>query len=139
VSEVLLSALALLHRYKLPGTWVVLTQIDPELPPQVSGQPLPGTVGIAAALALTPWRPGSGLPCLRIQSSTAKPREQAVSLDSLVVLLERLQTGTVRQILELDHGAWLEVTLPAAHLSDLTKTIRPLLKWTLGLSAESKR
>ena len=139
VSEVMLSALALLHRYQLPGVWVVLTQIDPELPPQVSGQPLPGTVGIGVALALTPWRPGSGQPCLRIQSSIAQPREQPVSVDSLIVLLERLQSGTVRQILELDHGAWLEVTLPAAQTSDLTRAIRPPVRWTLGLSAESKR
>jgi hypothetical protein len=51
--EALLTAMALLERKRLPGVWVVLTCLDPELPPDASGQPVPGTQAIGLALALT--------------------------------------------------------------------------------------
>lgn len=50
--EALLAAMALLERKRLPGVWVVLTCLDPELPPDASEHPIPGIHAIGLALAL---------------------------------------------------------------------------------------
>lgn len=54
--EVLLAATALLERKHLPGVWVVLTCLDPELPPDATGAMGPGTQAVGLALALMPIR-----------------------------------------------------------------------------------
>lgn len=59
--EALLAAMALLERKRLPGAWVVLTCLDPELPPDVSGQPVPGTQAVGLALALVPAKQNDAL------------------------------------------------------------------------------
>lgn len=52
--EALLAAAALLNGKKLPGVWVVLTCLNPELPPDETGRSAPGTEAVGMALALTP-------------------------------------------------------------------------------------
>lgn len=51
--EALLAATALLDGKKLPGVWVVLTGLSPELSPDEAGQSPPGTQAVGMALALT--------------------------------------------------------------------------------------
>jgi hypothetical protein len=53
-SEVMLAAAALLQGQRLPGVWVILTCLDPELPPDEGGRATPGTQAVGLALALTP-------------------------------------------------------------------------------------
>jgi hypothetical protein len=55
--EVLLAATALLEGKHLPGVWVVLTCLDPELPPDETGRLALGTQAVGLALALTPVSP----------------------------------------------------------------------------------
>jgi hypothetical protein len=55
--EALLAATALLERMKLPGVWVVLTCLSPQLPPDETGRMPPGTEAVGFALALTPNLP----------------------------------------------------------------------------------
>ena len=118
VSEALLNAAALLHAQRLPGLWLVLTRMDPELPPIPSGQPVPGTFAVGLALALVPWLAGSSLPRLRIQMTDKarthavmgiRPPGPAVSLPMLQRLLLQFQEERAPQALELDHGGLLEV------------------------------
>jgi hypothetical protein len=52
--EALLAATALLERKQLPGVWVVLTCLNPQLPPDEAGRMPPGTEAVGMALALTP-------------------------------------------------------------------------------------
>jgi len=54
--EALLAAAALLEGKQLPGAWVVLTCLDPELPPDEAGRMPPATQAVGLALALTPIR-----------------------------------------------------------------------------------
>ncbi len=51
--EALLAATALLARKKVPGVWVVLTCLSPQLPPDEAGRMPPGTQAVGFALALT--------------------------------------------------------------------------------------
>ncbi len=51
--EALLAATALLERKKLPGVWVVLTCLSPQLPPDEAGRMPPGTQAVGFAVALT--------------------------------------------------------------------------------------
>lgn len=53
-TEALLAATALLVGRRLPGVWVVLTCLDPELPPDKDGRLPPATQAAGLALALTP-------------------------------------------------------------------------------------
>ena len=52
--EALLAAAALLTEKRLPGVWVVLTRLSPELPPDEAGRSAPGTQAVGVAIALTP-------------------------------------------------------------------------------------
>jgi hypothetical protein len=52
--EALLAATALLERKPLPGVWMVLTSLSPQLPPDEAGRMPPGTQAVGLALALTP-------------------------------------------------------------------------------------
>ncbi|MHB1423224.1 MAG: hypothetical protein ACYC3I_08530 [Gemmataceae bacterium] len=61
-SEILLAATALLEGKGLPGVWVVLTGLEPELPPDEAGRLVPGTQAVGQALALT--RTGARTGCL---------------------------------------------------------------------------
>lgn len=138
LGETMLSAVSLLHSYQLPGAWIVFTQLDPEYPPQPSGQPLPGSFGMAAAMALVPWTPNSPLPSIRLHTSITQNQVEAVPLESLLNLLERLREGAPRQVLELEQGAWMEVTLPARKPDNLNNAIRPPVQWRHGSSVERK-
>lgn len=76
--EALLSAMALLERKRLPGVWVVLTCLDPELPPDALGQPVPGSQAIGLALALTPAKQHTGRIRLHfVHDSSAKSHRAA--------------------------------------------------------------
>jgi hypothetical protein len=106
--EVLLNAVALLHGQQLPGLWVVMTQMSPEVPPQLNAQPVPGTFGLALALALVPWSAGSSLP--HISLSVQPGRDEVVTLERLLPLFEPAPGKSNR--LALDQGGWLEVSWP---------------------------
>jgi hypothetical protein len=51
-AEILLAATALLHGKRLPGVWVVLTCLEPELPPDQAGRLPIETQAVGQALAL---------------------------------------------------------------------------------------
>ena len=77
-TEVLAAAAALLDRRRVPGLWVILTAIDPDLPPvDRAGTHAPGTHCAALALALTPPRPAttSGIR-LRVIAGARRPRRR---------------------------------------------------------------
>ncbi|HEY7330413.1 MAG TPA: hypothetical protein VH592_22425 [Gemmataceae bacterium] len=57
--EALLAATALLHGKRLPGVWVVLTCLRPELPADQAGRSALGAQAVGLALALTPITPSS--------------------------------------------------------------------------------
>lgn len=69
--QVLLAALALLEGKHLPGVWVVLTCLDPEVPPDESGRLPAGTQAMGLALALTPIRTSASR--LRLQIIRGTP------------------------------------------------------------------
>jgi hypothetical protein len=135
VSEALLNAAALLHGQRLPGVWLVLTQMDPELPPIPSGQPVPGTSGVALALALVPWLAGSSLPRLRFlvdaegrqaASGNGLPGCERVSVDALHLRLETSRSERVPLALELEHGGRLEIEYATERISEAaTRLLAP--------------
>ncbi len=53
-AEVLMAAAALLDAERVPGVWVVMSAIDPDLPPDRDGGLPTGAACVALALALTP-------------------------------------------------------------------------------------
>ncbi len=67
-AEAVLAAAALLECRHLPGVWLVLTALDPEVAPDDKGRPAPGTLCAALALALVPPRPGGSGIRLRVVS-----------------------------------------------------------------------
>jgi hypothetical protein len=67
-AEAVLAAAALLACRHLPGVWLVLTALDPEVAPDDKGRPAPGTLCAALALALVPARPGGSGIRLRVVS-----------------------------------------------------------------------
>ncbi|MGH7222014.1 MAG: hypothetical protein ACRELF_02170, partial [Gemmataceae bacterium] len=68
--EVLLAATALLESKRLPGVWVVLTCLDPELPLDETGRLAAGTQAVGLALALTPIRGSASRLRLRLVGGT---------------------------------------------------------------------
>jgi hypothetical protein len=95
--EVLLAALALLDGKHLPGVWVVLTCLDPELPPDENGRLPTGTQAMGLALALTPIRTSAsrlrmqiirGTPDAHTLASARRLADNGASFDLL--RLERL-------------------------------------------------
>ena len=72
--EALAAAAAMIDARRVPGVWVALTAIDPDLPPDHAGAHAPGAHCVALVLALTAPRPttGSGLR-LRIVAGGAAP------------------------------------------------------------------
>lgn len=69
--EALLAATALLVRKRLPGVWVVLTCLSPQLPPDDAGRMPPGTQAVGFALALMPG--GTSGSSLRLQITRGVP------------------------------------------------------------------
>lgn len=65
-AEALLAATALLIGKSLPGVWVVLTCLDPELPPDKDGRMPPTTQVVGLALALMPVATSGSRFCLHI-------------------------------------------------------------------------
>lgn len=77
VAEVLLAATAMLERKDLPGVWVVLTCLHPEMAPEASGRPAPGAQCVGMALALTPVRSSGSRIRLRFVRGTQAQSESA--------------------------------------------------------------
>ena len=73
-AEVLLAATAMLERKDLPGVWVVLTCLHPEMAPEASGRPAPAAQWIGMALALTPVQSsGSRIRLRFVHGTPARP------------------------------------------------------------------
>jgi hypothetical protein len=129
-AEALRAALALLTGQRLPGVWVVLTRLDPELPPDGSGLPPPGSSCAALALALAPARPGwAGVRVRLLAGGGAGPNDGNASpgagpdsrpeldLFHLQTLLERARRagpGSPPLVHALDAGGRLELSWPTA-------------------------
>ncbi len=121
--EAFLNAAALLHGQGLPGLWVVLTEMQPDVAPQPTGQLLPGTVGLALALALVTerWEASARLPQLHLH---LKPeRTGLLSLEQVMPLFD-LAPGQTSQ-LTLDQGGWLEVHWPSPSSTSPLRCERP--------------
>jgi hypothetical protein len=124
VVEALLAATALLERKCLPGVWLVLTCLDPELPPDASGRSAPGTQALGLALALTPPQPNSSRIRLQLvlrSSTTLVPAEQETAfnllrLETLLQLLHSPRGGdtTIVQLLEGGHRLELSRSIGGA-------------------------
>ncbi len=82
--EVLLTAVALLERQRLPGIWVVLTSISEQTAPTPQGDPAPGAFWVGQALALQPDR--SEWPGIRLHLG-----------------MDRTQPDDVRSVFDLFH------------------------------------
>jgi hypothetical protein len=92
-AEVLLAGLAMLQDMRLPGVWVVLTRLDPELPDDgITGKPVPGTFCLGLALALVPagTAQGASLELTIGSEPAATGQAPAMTMDALVGLLEQL-------------------------------------------------
>ncbi|HTU17066.1 MAG TPA: hypothetical protein VMG10_03325 [Gemmataceae bacterium] len=121
--EVLLAATALLESKQLPGVWVVLTCLDPELPPEETGRMAAGTHAVGLALALTPIRMRGSRVRLQIVRGTpdaetlasAKRHEGGRSgfdllrLESLLNLLHGSRGGKLTLVQMLDAHSRLEL------------------------------
>jgi hypothetical protein len=115
-AEVLLAAVTLLHGKRLPGVWVVLTRLDPELPPAPAGGPAPGSFCEGLALALVSARSGGGGSRLRLKveptphrTATGRPQGPPFDLGALRALLERLTAGERELTQSLGCGARVEL------------------------------
>jgi hypothetical protein len=125
VFEVLLAAAALLDRQQLPGIWVVLTLMDPELPPIPSGQPVPGTFAVGQTLALVPLQAGVVLPRLQVSVAVHPPagngregQREPMALDGLQELLDAARDCRLPQAREVEFGGRIEVHWPAGVIAN---------------------
>lgn len=116
--EALLAATALLECRHLPGVWLVLTCLDPELPPDENGRLPPGTQAMALALGLTPIGPDGSRTRLRIIRGTPDaetlaraPRGAGLDLPRLESLLKGLHEarGEITIVQLLDAHSRLEL------------------------------
>jgi hypothetical protein len=123
--EALLTALALLHGKHLPGVWVVFTRVDPELAPDDTGRPPPGSHldGLALALKrpLAENGPGDGGVRLTLRIGSADSAGPATPLSAgafnLAVLREwllRIESGESLVGGPLAAGVQIELARPAA-------------------------
>jgi hypothetical protein len=81
-AEALLIAAALLERKQVPGVWVVLTALDPDLPPDPEGHYPAGVYAAGLALALVSPRPLG--PSVRLQltaDAASAPAEPGAVFD----------------------------------------------------------
>ena len=104
--EALLAATALLETKHLPGVWVVLTCLDPEMPPDEAGRMPPATQAVGLALALVPIsRSGSRL---RLQIVRGTPDVETVararSLAGSEESFDLLRLETLLNLLHDPHG-----------------------------------
>jgi hypothetical protein len=114
-TEALLAAAALLADRPLPGVWVVLTRMDPELPDDgKTGRPAPGTFCQAVALALLPAG-AAGPATLELSVGPHAQPPAALTLAVLADLLGRLQ-----------HAPQASHPLGKAGLLTLRRTAAPL-------------
>ncbi len=116
--ELLLNALALLHCQRLPGLWIIATDLLPDPIPLLA----PGTQILALALALVPWSPSSALP--RLTLAVSPGQKEPLRLDRLLSLFEPTPGRTSR--LELDQGAGLELAWPANSRTAPVRTEAPV-------------
>lgn len=148
--EVLLAATALLERKHLPGVWVVLTCLDPELPPDESGRMPTGTQAVGLALALMPiHRSGSRL---RLQIVRGTPDAETLAsakrlagsgcdfdllrLESLLNLLHGPRDGDMTIIQMLDTHCRLELIRTGG---TSVKGPAASATWRKGLLANSEK
>ena len=117
--EALVAAMALLERQRLPGVWVVLTCLDPELSPDESGRPIPGTQAIGLALALTQTHLGSSRIRLHLVHDTPAGSPHAATrgtgfdllrLETLLNMLHDASGGETTLIQLLESGNRLELS-----------------------------
>jgi hypothetical protein len=118
-TEVLTAAAAMIDAGRVPGVWVALTALDPDLPPDREGVLAPGTHSVALALALTPARSGAAGIRLRVVGAAAPAPpptgESAPALDLfglkgvLDALVQEKEISRVCYILPLEAGGRLEV------------------------------
>ena len=74
-AEVLLAGAALLEGMRLPGVWVVITRLDPELPDDgKTGRPVPGTFSRGLAMAL---RPAGAAGPIHLEMTVGQPTLEA--------------------------------------------------------------
>jgi hypothetical protein len=120
--EALLSAMALLERKRLPGVWVVLTCLDPDLPPDDAGRSAPGTHAVGIALALTTAAVQGSRIRLQLVQADPPPSPPAASqaagfdllrLESLLHLLHAPRGGETTIVQMLDAGNRLELSRSA--------------------------
>jgi hypothetical protein len=90
--EALLAATALLECRRLPGVWIVLTCLDPELPPDESGRLPSGTQAMGLALALTPIGSSASRARLRIVHGTPDADTLARARRGVGFDMRRLET-----------------------------------------------
>lgn len=120
--EAMLTATAMLEGMKLPGVWVVLTCLDPEVPLDEAGCPNARTECVGLALALTPIQFNRSRIRLRVVSGTPAPRsfgtkgtESAASgfdvprLEALLGLLRGPRDGDTRIVQLLDACGRIEL------------------------------
>ena len=130
-AEVLLAATAMLEREDLPGVWVVLTCLHPDIAPEASGRPAPGSLLIGMALALTPVQPsGSRIRLRFVRGTSAQPASartqvadgagEGFDLLRLEALLSVLHAsdGDTHIVQLLDSCSRIELCRPGSSLSD---------------------
>ena len=147
VAEVLLAATAMLERRKLPGVWVVLTCLDPELAPDESGRPASGTKCVGLALALMPIRRGAAGRHMRLvcgapgqDSSSAANRAGEFDLRRLVALLDSLRgdrRGNATVVHSLGTGYRIELTRTG--MANVFERTAPAMRELRSHSSDSDR
>jgi hypothetical protein len=105
--EALLAAAALLESSKLPGAWVILSGWEPELIPDVEGNPTAPCDCKAVALALVPAQPAWHGLRLRITPATAAEASMAQGRPIMPALgaLERF-LGTAKEMVSSVRLVW---------------------------------
>jgi hypothetical protein len=127
-AEVLLTAASLLYARKLPGIWMVLTRLDPELSPAPGGVPAEGSFVQGMALALVPVSPATalagaegrtvrlrlvaGLPSVRAMGTEDVPFAERFTFDTLLEFLRRASQGETPLTHTLGAGMQLELRSP---------------------------
>jgi hypothetical protein len=115
--EVLLAAVSLLERGRLPGLWVVWTAQEPDGEMDLAGQGDPNMVCRALAVALTPLSTGSQGPRLQLEIGCAPDREHASAedyfyLETLLSLLAAAGEPRQRLIQDLPGGVRVGLEWP---------------------------
>jgi hypothetical protein len=120
-TEGLLAGVAMLEGMRLPGVWVVLTRMHPELPDDgKSGRPVPGSFAWAVALALRPAGSPGGVHLELTISQSAGIADSPLTMDALIDLLGQIgpskPPGEVKAAVSHPLGASGRLTLRRADL-----------------------